>query len=213
MVKVFTMFPPSDVQDSATDQDVSADVVDLVDVSDELDYLPPEWSPCFAHTLQHVVCDALEQAGPIKAVITKRSKLFCHKSTKATEALEGHFKLQIANASRWNSQLTMMRSILRVPAEVLSELHATYIRETYNSKFVVTMQSSLEKRLTKFKDMECFQMAATLNPRFKLDWCMGEEVNSIRELLTNKVICLSPKVDAMARDSTSSPPKKRIKRF
>ncbi|MGH0153728.1 UNVERIFIED_CONTAM: hypothetical protein FKN15_025550 [Acipenser sinensis] len=31
MVKAFTMFPPSDVQDTDTDQDVSTDVVDLVD--------------------------------------------------------------------------------------------------------------------------------------------------------------------------------------
>ncbi|MGH0134964.1 UNVERIFIED_CONTAM: hypothetical protein FKN15_058010 [Acipenser sinensis] len=72
-----------------------------------------------------------------------------------------------------------------------------HIRETYNSKFVVTMQSSLEKCLDKFEEMECFQMAATLDPRFKLDWCMDEEENSIRELLTNKVISLSPEVDAM----------------
>ncbi|MGH0124907.1 UNVERIFIED_CONTAM: hypothetical protein FKN15_020257 [Acipenser sinensis] len=247
MVKAFTIFPPSDVPDSDTDQDVSTDIVDLVNVSEELDYLPPEWSPCFAHTLQLVVRDALEQAGPIKAVIAKVSKLvsFCHKSTKV---LVGHFKLQISNATRWNSQLKMMRSILRVPAEVLSELHATcklspyelkligklceilepfeeatdmcqgnqvvtasyviacvqglhhavaHIRETCNSKFVVTMQSSLEKCLDKFEEMECFQMAATLDPRFILDWCMFEEENSIRELLTNKVISLSPEVDAM----------------
>ncbi|RXM31758.1 hypothetical protein EOD39_16612 [Acipenser ruthenus] len=114
----------------------------------------------------------------------------------------------------------MMRSILQVPAEVLSELHATckltpyelkligelceilepfeeatdkcqgdqvvtasyvtacvqglshaiaHIRETYKSKFVVTKQSSLGKCLAKFEDMECFQMAATLDPRFKLN--------------------------------------------
>ncbi|MGH0115525.1 UNVERIFIED_CONTAM: hypothetical protein FKN15_024855, partial [Acipenser sinensis] len=88
-----------------------------------------------------------------------------------------------------------------------------HMRETYNSKFVVTMQSSLEKHIAMFEDMECFQMAVTLDPRFKLDWCMGEEVNSIRELLTNKVFSLSPKVDAMTRDSTSPPPKKRIKLF
>ncbi|MGH0130626.1 UNVERIFIED_CONTAM: hypothetical protein FKN15_055284, partial [Acipenser sinensis] len=44
------------------------------------------------------------------------------------------------------------------------------IRETYNSKFMVTMQSSLEKRLAKFEDMECFQMAATLDPNWIGAW-------------------------------------------
>ncbi|MGH0153729.1 UNVERIFIED_CONTAM: hypothetical protein FKN15_025551 [Acipenser sinensis] len=113
MVKAFTMFPPSDVQDTDTDQDVSTDVVDLVD-------------------------SALEEAGPIKAVIAKVSKLvsFCHKSTKATKVLEVHFKLQIANATRWNSQLKMMRSILRIPAEVVSELHATCKLTPYELKLL-----------------------------------------------------------------------------
>ncbi|MGH0141641.1 UNVERIFIED_CONTAM: hypothetical protein FKN15_027628 [Acipenser sinensis] len=112
----------------------------------------------------------------------------------------------------------MMSSILRDPAEVLSELHAmckltpyelkligelceilepfeegtvkcqgdqvvttsyvtacvqglrhavAHIREAYNSKFVVTMQSSLEKRLAKFKDMGVFPDGCHSGPTFQ----------------------------------------------
>ncbi len=39
---------------------------------------------------------------------------FVRKSTIATEILEDENKLEIANATRWNSQLKMIRSILAV---------------------------------------------------------------------------------------------------
>ncbi|RXM95567.1 hypothetical protein EOD39_16718 [Acipenser ruthenus] len=125
----------------------------------------------------------------------------------------------------------MLRSTLKVPAEVLSELHApcqltpyelkiigelceilerfeevtekvqgdqiitasyvtacvrglchaiAHISETYNNKMVGTMQLSLEIRLAKFEEMECFKMAARLDPHFILDWCK-DEVHSMRE--------------------------------
>ncbi|MGH0147293.1 UNVERIFIED_CONTAM: hypothetical protein FKN15_010205 [Acipenser sinensis] len=127
MVKAFTIFPPLDVQDGAEDQDEAVGI-DVVSVSDKLNYFPPECSPCFAHTLQLVVRDALEQAGPLRQVMAKVSRIVsnCHKYTKATELLEGHYKLQISNATRWNNQLKMLRSMLKVPAEILSELHAPY---------------------------------------------------------------------------------------
>ncbi|RXM35918.1 hypothetical protein EOD39_3843 [Acipenser ruthenus] len=70
------------------------------------------------------------------------------------------------------------------------------------------MQLSLETHIAKFEKMECFKMAASLDARFKLDWCKDEDVHNMRELLTNKVTSLLPRVADMA---TSPPPKTRIK--
>ncbi|KAI2661217.1 Zinc finger BED domain-containing protein 4 [Labeo rohita] len=82
---------------------------------------------------------------------------------------------------------------------------------TGNKKFVSTLQSSLESRLTKFEEMECFQVAATLDPRFKLDWCIGEEQVIIKNLLNAKVESASPKGNATMK--CSAQPKKRPKLF
>ncbi|MGH0125106.1 UNVERIFIED_CONTAM: hypothetical protein FKN15_059283 [Acipenser sinensis] len=85
MVKTFTIFPPWDVQDSDKDQD-EADI-EVASVRDKLDYFSPKRSPCFVHMLQLVVCDALEQAGPLRQVMAKVCRIvsYCHKYTKATE--------------------------------------------------------------------------------------------------------------------------------
>ncbi|RXM30484.1 hypothetical protein EOD39_7867 [Acipenser ruthenus] len=65
IVKAFTIFPPLDDQDGDEDQDDAVDI-ELVSVRDKPDYFPPERSLCFTHTLQLVIHDALEQAGPFK---------------------------------------------------------------------------------------------------------------------------------------------------
>ena len=44
------------------------------------------------------------------------------KSTVATEILEEEKKLQIANSTRWNSQLGMVKSILAIDPKKLDEL-------------------------------------------------------------------------------------------
>ena len=71
------------------------------------DVLPVEHHGCFAHALQLVIKDGFKNAGRIDRVISKCSKIVSHvrKSTIATEVLEGGKKLEIANATRWNSQL------------------------------------------------------------------------------------------------------------
>lgn len=248
MIKAFTLFPPVHVSDSESDgEDEEADdaSVEVVNVDEEMMYFPPERLPCFTHTLQLVLRDALDDAASIKSLLGKVQKLvaFCHKSTHAAEALEGMHKLQPANVTRWNSQLKMLRSVLKVPNDVLAELHcpiqlspyelkiiqelcevlepfeevtdrcqaekavtSSYVipcvrglrhaikdaKMTGNKKFLSTLQTALERRLLKFEDMECFQMAATLDPRFKLDWCNGEEQNTIRNLLAAKVDSIRP---------------------
>ncbi|KAK3891165.1 hypothetical protein Pcinc_004954 [Petrolisthes cinctipes] len=47
-------------------------------------------------------------------------------------------------------------------------------------------EASIETRLKKFESTEEFQLAATSDPRYKLDWCHDNEVQDIRDLLTVK---------------------------
>ncbi|XP_048867866.1 zinc finger BED domain-containing protein 4-like isoform X8 [Brienomyrus brachyistius] len=82
------------------------------------------------------------------------------------------------------------------------------MKMTGNNNLVSILQSLVEKHLAKFEDIQCFQMASTLDPRFKLDWCTGEEVNTIKDLLIGKVECLSPKFNAGYSDWTAQPVKR-----
>ncbi|KAG7178095.1 hypothetical protein Hamer_G003862 [Homarus americanus] len=62
------------------------------------------------------------------------------------------------------------------------------LHEVYKSKLVSLLESSTETRLNKFESVEAFRLAATLDPRYKLDWChdYDNEVQDIRDLLTVK---------------------------
>ena len=80
--------------------------------------------PCFAHVLQLVIKDGFKQASSINKVLNKVSTIVKHvrKSVNASEVLESEKRLQAANVTRWNSQLKMIRSILRVSDEKLTSL-------------------------------------------------------------------------------------------
>ena len=80
--------------------------------------------PCFAHVLQLVIKDGFKQASSINKVLSKVSAIVKHvrKSVNASEILESEKRLQATNATRWNSQLKMVRSVLRVPDEKLISL-------------------------------------------------------------------------------------------
>ena len=57
------------------------------------------------------------------------------KSVNASEILESEKRLQATNVTRWNSQLKMVRSVLRVPDEKLISLDTqtlTPCRDTYS---------------------------------------------------------------------------------
>ncbi|KAJ8382634.1 hypothetical protein SKAU_G00034120 [Synaphobranchus kaupii] len=118
----------------------------MVNIEDEMTDVTPERSPCFVHTLQLVVRDAMDQAGPIKSLMEKVQKLtaFCHKSTWATDILEEGFKLQPANATRWNSQLKMMRSVLRVRSEIFAELNCPIQLTPYKLRVMGELCEALE---------------------------------------------------------------------
>ena len=58
--------------------------------------------------------------------------------------------------------------------------------EMFNCRLLTVLDTSLERRLSKYEDMEVFQLAATLDPCYKLDWCMDEEFDNIRDILIKK---------------------------
>ena len=63
----------------------------------------------------------------------KAAKIVAHvrSSTTATDLLQGDDRLQAANATRWNSQLTMIKSILKIPADKLNQLSTTHKLNTH----------------------------------------------------------------------------------
>ena len=97
MVKAFslpgyinTTYQESDGSESEDDNDNHSE--QFFDYEEDvLELLPPTRSSCFAHTLQLVVKDGLNNAGVFTKVISKVSTIvsFVHKSTIAAEILEG----------------------------------------------------------------------------------------------------------------------------
>lgn len=128
MMKAFNLPGYERNEEMEEDDDTNIDEEDIDftsidDYNDSLD-LPVEHHGCFAHALQLIVKDGFKKAGQVNRVIAKCSKLVSHvrKSTVATEILELEKKLQIANSTRWNSQLKMIRSVLAVDPLKLEEL-------------------------------------------------------------------------------------------
>ena len=80
---------------------------------------------------------------------------------------------------------------------------------TYKSKFVSTLAASIDTRLGPYELQESFQLAAALDPRWKLGWCSPEDVQNITNLLQDKVSSLLPSPTSEA----ASPPRKKSKLF
>ena len=222
---------PGYVQEPVEDL-VGDDISDNEDSEIETDIVEnifaflPEHDPCFAHTLQLVVKDGLKEAGALTKVIAKASKVvaYVRKSTIATDLLEGEGRLQAANATRWNSEVKMIRSVLKISQQKLDQLDCTKLtaydrhllqdlitiltpfeeatdiaqrqnivlssfvvpcvlglkvelenmQSRYNCKLVAALKKSVDRRLIPFKDRAVFCLASTLDPRFKLQWCVTE---------------------------------------
>nr|XP_023696959.1 zinc finger BED domain-containing protein 1-like isoform X2 [Paramormyrops kingsleyae] len=264
MIKASNLFPPITVVDGEEEEQDDTSDLHVVNIDEEMMYFPPERSPCFVYTLQLVVRDALDQVGSVKNLLGKIQKLvtFCYKSPLAFETL-GDYRIHPGNATRWNSQLKILKSVLNIRSDVLGQLECPVqlsptefkiiqelcvvlepfeevtdrcqaekvvtsslvipcvrglryavknMKMTGNNNLVSILQSLVEKHLAKFEEIQCFQMASILDPRFKLDWCIGEEVNTMKDLLMGKVECLSPKLSAGYNDC-SDQPKKRPKLF
>ena len=110
MVKAFSLPGSESLCVCSDEEDDQDDGLEEVVVADVLDYLPSHRSPCFAHTLQLVVKDSLEQAGQLKNVIAKVGALVSHvhHSTRASDLFSSCVKLQPSNQTKWNSQLKML---------------------------------------------------------------------------------------------------------
>ena len=232
----------------------------LQPTGDDLDDFTYERLSCFIHTLQLTVKDGLKDVGKLRSVIAKVAALVAHvrRSCNASEVLDGCLKLQPANQTRWNSQLKMLRSLLRIPQANIDQLDfpgklTTYetklvrelcdiltpletatdmvqgdhivtsslvsvcirglraelnrLQEVYNCKLVTSLQASLERRLAPYEDMEVYQLATTLDPRFKLNWCDEREGAA---LVTPPPAAVAPPASTSA-DGTESPPYKRCR--
>lgn len=114
----------SDNEDNVPAYDETEDY-EVVEIEpDELSELATEHHACFAHTLQLVVKDGLNKAGQIENTIKKCSKMvsFLRKSTIAADVLNGEKRPEACNATRWNLQLKMIRSVLTISEEKLAQV-------------------------------------------------------------------------------------------
>ena len=82
----------------------------------------------------------------IKNDIAKSSKIviFVRKSIHASELLEDVDRLQAADVTRWNSQLTMLRSILKAPKDKLEQLDTVSLT-SYERKLLQELCTILER--------------------------------------------------------------------
>ncbi|CAF1497421.1 unnamed protein product, partial [Rotaria sordida] len=81
--------------------------------------------PCFAHTLQLVIKDGLEEAACIKQAISKVSKIskLAHSSTTFADKLETiGGSIPKPNKTRWNSQLHTVQKILEIQSTQLNSI-------------------------------------------------------------------------------------------
>ena len=264
MIKAFSL-PGYESESAADDEELVGDVEPVsAEDDDDINIMAsfPRRISCFTHTLQLVVSDGLKESGQLKTVINKVSKLISHvrKSHHATELLEGCNKLQLANATRWNSQLKMLRSLLQVPQAIIDQIdfptkprahelkllkelctiltpfeeasnisqgenivtssevivcvrslreQLQSLSETFSCRLLSSLQTSLEKRLSKYEDMEVFQLAATLDPRYKLDWCTDNEFEILKKMLLKKADFAPDTITELSDECP--PPSKRAK--
>lgn len=137
----------SDTAEASTSEEPESDIEDEDQESDKC-FINREG--CFAHTLQLVVKDGFQAAGALKKVLAKASSIVNHvrKSCIATEILSGELRLQACNLTRWNSQIKMVRSILRIPEAKLQEVQKVQHLTQYERKLlqeVVTIFEPFEE--------------------------------------------------------------------
>ena len=92
---------------------------------DVLALLPPVRNSCFAYTLQLVVKNSLRNTDMFTKVISKVSTIisYVHKSFIATDILSNKNQLLSGVPTHWNSQIIMIKSILKVDKEKLNTLN------------------------------------------------------------------------------------------
>ena len=123
MLKAFRLLKISNNTDKSIDTDDEFDDNDDLqqieidnDLSNELDQIQPKHYSCFAHIIQLIIKEGLNNTNQIRRILGKVSRLINHvsHSTVSNDIFDGQNRLQIANATRWNSQLTMLESLIQV---------------------------------------------------------------------------------------------------
>ena len=93
--------------------------------------------------------DGLKEAGALTKVIAKASKVvtYVRKSTIATDRLEGDVKLQATNATRWNSEVKMISSVLKISQQKLEQLDCTKLTANDRNllKYLITILTPFEE--------------------------------------------------------------------
>ena len=80
---------------------------------------------------------------------------------------------------------------------------------TFKSKLISTLITFINKRLQRYESNDAFKLATVLDPRWKLDWCLADEVEDIKSLVNDKVASVGPVNDAtIDRADTPPAPKK-----
>lgn len=147
MVKAFDFPMPGYIECDDQEQSLDEAMDDSNDTDDnKFEYPFPQHKRCYAHSLQLVIRDAFEECGQnIQKIISKVSKVvsFVRKSVIASEILEEEKRLQACNATRWNSQMHMIRSILNVPSDKLDKLDCASIT-AYDRKVLSEISTILK---------------------------------------------------------------------
>lgn len=86
----------------------------------------------------------------------------------------------------------------------------------YNSFFVSALKLSLMKRMPYYEETESYQLAAVLDPRFKLSWAKDEEKEPLISLLKATVAKMkqqTPRPTNMqpTQQNGNEPPAKKTK--
>ena len=81
-----------------------------------------------------VIKYAFKEAHGIRKVLSKASSIvsYVRTSIHSSEFLETEKRLQTPNATRWNSQLTTIRSLMNFPLENLNSLKTQQYLTTYD---------------------------------------------------------------------------------
>lgn len=133
--------------DDDEDNDDNDDNFTLFDDDEIKHECLPKHARCYAHTLQLVVNDGLRECSSnLKSVIGKVSNVVKHvrKSVNASDILEEENRLQTATVTRWNSQLIMIRSVLKIPEEKLNKVEGAQKISSYERKLLSELCTILE---------------------------------------------------------------------
>ena len=117
MVKAFNLPGFTSTRQDPDDVESLQNDIELESICYEsLSLYIPKHERCFAHSLQLVIKHALEKSTDIVEPLKKVHNLaaLIRKSTALSDSLEDEKRAQLANCTRWNSQLIMVRSIIEI---------------------------------------------------------------------------------------------------